>query len=71
MTYVKICQRKLTFVIHKKSIWKIWKVIIQYVTKTWLKTLKTASKKVVHKVIEATSEFIGNRIADKTEKPKT
>ena len=71
MTYIKICQRKLTFVMHKKSIWKMWKVIIQYVAKTWLKTLKTASKKVIHKVVKATSEFIGNRIADKTVKPKT
>ena len=49
----------------------MWKVIIQYVAKTWLKTLKTGSKKVVHKVVKATSEFIGNRIADEIVKPKT
>ena len=35
------------------------------------KNSKTASKKVIHKVVKATSEFIGNRIADKTVKPKT
>ena len=30
-----------------------------------LDSLKTASKKVVHKAAEATGEFIGNKMADK------
>ena len=37
---------------------------------TGLDALKTASKKVVHEVAEATGEFIGNKIADKIVKPK-
>ena len=36
---------------------------------TGIDALKTASKKVVHKVAEATGEFIGNKITDKTVKP--
>ena len=39
-------------------------------TKTGLDALKTASKKVVHKAVKATGEFIGNKIADKFVKPK-
>ena len=31
---------------------------------TGLDALKTASKRVIHKAVEATSEFIGNKIAD-------
>ena len=38
--------------------------------KTGLGALKTASKKVVHKAVEETGEFIGNRIADQIVKPK-
>ena len=34
---------------------------------TELDALKTASKIMVHEVAEATSEFIGNKIADKIE----
>ena len=37
---------------------------------TRLDSLKTASKKVFHKVAEATGEFIRNKIADKTVTPK-
>ena len=37
---------------------------------TGLDALKTTSKKVFHKVAEATGEFTGNRIADKIVKPK-
>ena len=37
---------------------------------TRLDALKRASKKVVHKAAEATCEFIGNKIADKTEEQK-
>ena len=39
-------------------------------TKAGLYALKTASKKVVHKAAEATSEFIGNKITNKTVKSK-
>ena len=39
-------------------------------TKTGLDALKTATKKVVYKVPEATREFIGNKTADKIVKPK-
>ena len=37
--------------------------------KTGLDALRTASKKVVHKAVKATGEFIGNEIADKIVKP--
>ena len=37
---------------------------------TGLDALKTVSKKVVHKVAEATVKLIGNRIAEKIVKPK-
>ena len=37
---------------------------------TGLQTLKTASKKVVYKAVEATGEFIGNKIPDKIVKQK-
>ena len=40
-------------------------------TKTRLDTLKTASKKAVHKTPEATGEFIGNKIADEIVKAKS
>ena len=39
-------------------------------TKTGINALKTASKKVIHKAAEATDEFLGKKIADKTVKPK-
>ena len=39
-------------------------------TKTGLDAQKTASKKVVHKAIESTGEFKGNKIANKIVKPK-
>ena len=35
-------------------------------TKTGLYAAKTASKRVVQKTAEATEDFIGNKIADKT-----
>ena len=41
------------------------------VTKTRLDTLKTASKKVVHKTPEATGELIGNKIAGEIVKAKS
>ena len=40
------------------------------VTKTGIGSLKTASKKVIHKAAEGTAEFIGNKIADKIVKPE-
>ena len=52
----KICQRIWIFFSHKKSIWA---------TKTGLDAAKTASKKVVHKTVEATAVLIGNKIAEK------
>ena len=39
-------------------------------TKTGLDTFKNAFKKVVRKEAEVTGEFIGNKIAEKTVKPK-
>ena len=39
-------------------------------TAAWLDALKTNSKKAVHKTFEATGECIGNKIADKTVRPK-
>ena len=39
-------------------------------TKTAIDTLKTAAKKVICKAAEATGEFIGKKIAEKTLKPK-
>ena len=46
------------------------KQLLDTADKTGLEALKTASKKVVHKASEATGEFIGDNIADKTVKPK-
>ena len=62
----KICQRIWIFVICKISIKQIWKTIIGYRTRC----SKNAFEKVVHGAGEATSEFIGNKIADKTVEPK-
>ena len=39
-------------------------------TKTGLDAAKTGSKKVVHKIAEATGELIGNKITNKIVKPK-
>ena len=39
--------------------------------KTRLDAAKTAFKKVVHKTAEATTESIGNRVAEKGVKPKS
>ena len=41
------------------------KQLLDTAAKTGLDALKHASKKVVHKAIEATDEFIGNKIAGK------
>ena len=44
--------------------------ILDSATKTGLDAAKTASKKVVHKTVEATEELIGNKIDEKVVKPK-
>ena len=46
------------------------KQFLDTATKTGLDALKTASRKVVHKAVEATGEFIGSKIADKIVKQK-
>ena len=56
--------------IYKKFIQQIWKKILDSATKTGLDAAKTASKKVVHKTVEATEELIGNKIDEKVVKPK-
>ena len=56
-----LCQRTWIFVFCKKSICEILITV---------DTIKTASKKVLHKSAEATGEFKGNKIADKIGKPK-
>ena len=38
--------------------------------KTGLDAIKTTFKKEVHKAVESTGEFIGNKITDKIVKPK-
>ena len=50
---------------------KYGKKLLHAATKTRLDTLKTASKKVVHKTTEATGEFIGKKIADEIVKAKS
>ena len=45
------------------------KKLLNTATKTVQDALKTASKKIINKAAEATGEFIGNKIADKTVKP--
>ena len=66
----KICQKLWIFLIYKKFIQQIWKKILDSATKTGLDAAKTASKKVVHKTVEATEELIGNKIDEKVVKPK-
>ena len=43
---------------------RYWKQLLYIATKTGLDALKTDSRKLVHKVAEATDEFIGNDIAE-------
>ena len=49
---------------------KYGKQVMDAATKTGVDAPKYASKKVVHKAAESTCAFIGNKIADKTLKPK-
>ena len=65
--YVKGC-RFLPFARNVSN--KYGKLLLDTVTKTGLDALRTTSKKVAHKAAEATGEFIENKIADKTVKPK-
>ena len=46
------------------------KKLIDTATKTGVDTAKSASKKVVHKIAEATEKLIGNETAEKIVKPK-
>ena len=48
---------------------KYGKQLLDTGTKTGIDVLKSASKKLGHKVAEATGEFIGNKITDKIVKP--
>ena len=64
----KVCQRIfLSFVRNLSN--KYERQLLNAATKTGPDPLKTASKKVVHKAVEATGEFIGNKIADKIVTP--
>ena len=47
------------------------KKIIGYCYKNMTRCCKNCFKKVVHKTAEATGQFIGNKITDKIEKPKS
>ena len=49
---------------------KYGKQLLDTAAKTRLNDLKIVPKKVVHKAVEATGEFIGNKIADKIVKTK-
>ena len=44
---------------------KCGKKLINSATKTWIEAPKATSKRVVQKNAEATSDFVGNKIADK------
>ena len=44
---------------------KYGKQLLDSATKSELNSLKSTSKKVVHKAAEATGEFIGNKISDR------
>ena len=46
------------------------KKLIETATKTGLDAAKSTSKKVVHKIADATGELIGKEIAEKVMKPK-
>ena len=49
---------------------KYGKQLLDTTAKTGLDSLKSASRKVVHKAAKATGKFIGNKISDKVVKPK-
>ena len=58
------------FFICEKSIQQIWESIIRCCYKSRTRSSKNCFQKVVHKAIEETGGFIGNKIADKIVKPK-
>ena len=49
---------------------KYWKQLLDVVTKIRLDDLKAASKKVIHKAVEAIGKFRGKKIVDKIVKPE-
>ena len=60
----------MDFVICKTLSEKYGKQLLHTATKTVLDTLKTPSKRAVHKAAVATSKFIRNETADEIVKPK-
>ena len=66
----KICKRIWTFVIWEKSLQQIPKKIVGCCYKNINKCFKNCDQKVYDKAAEATVEFLGNKIAIKTVKPK-
>ena len=61
----KTCWRLWCFVICKKFEDKYGRKLVDTVTKTGIDAAKTASKRVVQKVAEATRDLIKSKIADK------
>ena len=49
---------------------KYGRKLLDTATKTGMKALKTATKKVAHKAAKTRGKLIGNKIANKIEKPK-
>ena len=60
----------MDFVICKTLSEKYGKQLLHTATKTGLDTLKTPSKRAVHKAAVATNKFIRNETADEIVKPK-
>ena len=60
----------MDFVICKTLSEKYGKQLLHTATRTGLDTLKTPSKRAVHKAAVATSKFIRNETADEIVKPK-
>ena len=65
----KICRRIWIFVIHKKSIQRVWGKNIGYCYENKTRSCKNCFQKVVQKAA-ATGELVGHRIAEKIVKPK-
>ena len=66
VSYVDMDMSKdMDFVIHEKCVRQMSKNVLDTATKTGLDAAKTASKKVVHKAVEATRELIENKMAEK------
>ena len=78
MTYYSIEPRTRKYVkgygfssFARNSSKKYGKELLDTTTKTGLDAVKTASKKVVHKIAEETEKFVGNKITEKVVKPKS